>query len=108
MPEDRKKGYEIYHSILGMILALAIISWVNEYYILKVNVIVCILYALLPAILLFIFDKYKKRLVSYLVLLGLLSGVGFIFYLRKTNPITWISRLIDWVIRYNRTDNTYE
>ena len=108
MPQDSKRGYQIYHSILGMILTLAIILWINEYYVLKVNIIVCILYSIIPAVLLFIFDIYKKHAVSYLVLISLLPVSGLVFYLSRTNPIKWISEIIDWVIRYNRTENTYE
>ena len=41
MPQNRTKGYQIYHSVLGMMLTLALILWVNEYYVLKVNIAVC-------------------------------------------------------------------
>ena len=108
MQHDSKKGYQIYHSLLGMILTLAIILWVNKYYVLKVNIIVCVLYGIIPAVLLFLYNKYKKHTVSYLVLLSLLPVVGLIFLISRTNPVTWVTEIIEWVIRYDRTDDMYE
>lgn len=108
MSHDSKGGHQIYYSLLGMILTLAIILWVNEHFVLKVNIFVCILYGIVPAILIYIFDKYKKNTVSYLVLLSLLPLVGLIFLISRTNPIKWLSDIIDWVIRYDRTEDLYE
>ena len=60
MQQDSRKGYKIYHSLLGMILTLALIFWINEHFVLKVHVLICVLYSLVPAVLLFLLDKYKK------------------------------------------------
>ncbi|NLO08924.1 MAG: transglutaminase domain-containing protein [Clostridiales bacterium] len=108
MSHDSKRGYQIYYSLLGMILTLAIILWVNDYFILKVNIFACILYSIVPAVLIYIFNRYRKNTVSYLVLLSLLPLVGLIFLISRTNPIKWISEIIDWVIRYDRTEDLYE
>ncbi len=108
MSHDSKQGYQIYYSLLGMILTLAIILWINEHFVLKVNIFVCILYGLVIAVSIYIFNRYKKNTVSYLVLLSLLPLAGLIFLISKTNPIEWISEIIDWVIRYDRTDDLYE
>ncbi|MDD4112348.1 MAG: hypothetical protein PHC56_04850, partial [Herbinix sp.] len=108
MSHDSKRGYQIYYSLLGMILTLAIVLWVNEHFVLKVNIFVCILYVLVLAVLIYVIDRYKKNTVSYLVLLSLLLLTGLIFLISKTNPIEWVSEIIDWVIRYNRTDDLYE
>lgn len=105
---DSKRGFQFYYSLLGMALTLAVILWVNEYFVLKVNTLVCFLYSIIPAVLIYVFDRYKKNTVSYLVLLSLLPVVGLIFFLRKTNPITWVSDIIDWVIRYDQTEELYE
>lgn len=108
MSHDSKREYQIYHSLLGMILTLAVILWVNEYFHLKVNIYVCILYVIVPAVLLYLFNKYRKNTVSYLVLLSLLPVTGLVFLISRINPIKWATDIIDWVIRYDRTDDSYE
>ena len=108
MLRDNNRAYQLYHSILGMILTLALILWINEYFHLRVHIIVCILYCLVHAILIHIFEINKKNTITYLVMLSMLPVTGLIFVLARTNPITWANRIIDWVIRYDRTDELYE
>lgn len=108
MKHDSKMGYQIYYSILGMILTLAITLWANEHFVLKVNIFVSILYSIVPAALLYIFSKYRKKTVTYLVLLGLIPVMGLMFLISKTNPINWLANIKDWVIRYDRSDELYE
>lgn len=108
MPQNRTKGYQIYHSVLGMMLTLALILWVNEYYVLKVNIAVCLLFGIIPAMLIFVFNLYKKHVVSYIVLASLLPATALIFLLTRTNPISWLADMINWIMRYDRTDSTYE
>lgn len=108
MSHDSKRGYQIYYSLLEMILTLAIILWVNEHFVLNVNIFVCVLYGFIPAVLINVFDRYKKNTVSYLVLLSLLPVLGLVFLISKTNPIKWLSEIAEWVIRYDRTDELYE
>ncbi|TAH73863.1 MAG: hypothetical protein EWM47_02015 [Anaerolineaceae bacterium] len=107
MSHDSKRGYQIYYSLLGMILTLAIILWTNEYFALKVNILACLLYGIIPAVLLYIFEKNKENTVSYLVLFSLLPVVGLIFLISRTNPIKWARELIDWVIIYDGSDELY-
>ena len=97
MLRDSNRAYQIYHSILGMILTLALLLWINEYFVLRVHIIVCILYCLVHAILIHAFDRNKKNTITYLV-----------FAVARTNPITWANNIIDWVIRYDRTKDLYE
>ena len=107
MLHDSKRGYQIYHSLLGMILTLAAILWINEYFHLKVNIFVCLIYVIVPAVLIYIFYIYRKNAVSYLVLLSLLPVIGLVFFISSTNPAKWLTDLIDWIIRYDRTDDMY-
>lgn len=108
MPHDSKKGYQIYYSLLGMMLTFALISWINDYFVLKVHAVVSIIYSIVPAVLLHIFDRNKKNTISYLILLGFLPIGGLIFFIKSTNPITWATNIIDWIIRYDSTDYLYE
>lgn len=107
MPQNSKRGYQIYYSILEMILILAIILWVNEYYVLKVNIIVCILYAIVSAALLLAFDIYRKHTISYIILISLLFVAGLVFFISKIDPIAWFTEAIEWIMIYNRTDDSY-
>lgn len=108
MPHDSNKGYQIYYSLLGMILTFALILWINDYYVLKVHPVISIIYSIVPAVLLHIFDSNKKNTISYLIILGFLPIGGLIFLIRSTNPITWARNIIDWIIRYDSTELLYE
>lgn len=103
-----KKGYQIYHSLIAMMLTYALILWVNGYFVLKVHGLVCVLYSMVPAALLHIFDKNKKNTISYAIFLGLLPIGGLVFLFSSTNPITWVSKLMEWIISYDRTEELYE
>lgn len=91
-----------------MILALAIILCVNDYFALKVHISVCILYCLGFNILIYIFDRNKNHPFRYIVLLGLIASLGLLFLISRTNPYLWIKGIVKWCIRYDRTTDLYE
>lgn len=105
---NKNKGYQIYHSFLGMILTFALIFWANEYFALKVHIAVSALYALIFATLIYFFDRSKNNLIRYIVLVSFIPFAGFIFLITRVNPYLWVKDIVDWCIRYDRTEKLYE
>jgi len=103
-----EKTYQIYYSLLGMLLSLALIIFVNDYYTLKVHKLVCLLYCLVSVLVIYLFDRYRKSPISYIVLLSLIPVVGLVFIFTRTSPITWVKGIVLWVIRYDQTEGLYE
>jgi hypothetical protein len=108
MFKDRDKLYQVYHTILSMALTWALTIAINEYYVLKVHVFICALFALVPAVLIYLFDMNRKNAVSYLILASFLPVAGVFFWIRWMNPITWISSVIDWFHKYDGTQELYK
>lgn len=107
MFKDRDKLYQVYHTMLSMVLTWALILAINEYYVLKVNVVLCAIMSLLLSILVYLFDENRKNTVTYLVLLSTLPIAGLIFFVKQKNPITWIKATADWIYHYDYTDELY-
>lgn len=107
MFKDRDKMYQIYHTILSMALAWALTIALNQYYSLRVHVMVCALFSLIPAALVYLFDLNRRNPVTYLILLGLLLAAGLIIWIFHINPLTWIRDLATWVWEYDGTSELY-
>ena len=108
MTNENNKSYQIYSSLIGMALTFALILWVNEHFVLKVNFLVCILYSLVPAILIYLFERNKKNNIRYIIIIGLTPVVGLILLITRINPIKLFTRIIDWIIIYDRTELVYK
>ncbi|HPU63620.1 MAG TPA: hypothetical protein PK304_05650, partial [Mobilitalea sp.] len=104
----KEKGYRIYLSFLQTVLTLAIILWVNDYFMLRVHIIAAILYCLVFAVLVYFFDNSKNNAVRYIALIGLLPSFGLIFLVCRKNPFLWVKDIIDWCLRYDRSEELYE
>lgn len=104
---DKKKLYQIYHTVLSMTLTWAIVLVVNHYFALKISIILSALYVIIPAFLIYLFDMNRKNIISYLLLGSIFPMLALIFWITKTNPKVWMSSLIDWCITYNGTEELY-
>jgi len=105
---NKEKGYKIYLSFLQTVLTLALIWWVNEYFMLKVPIVVCIFFCLAFAVLIYFFDNSKNSGVRFVVLLSLPPSLGLVFLIFRTNPFLWVKSIASWCIKYDRTDELYE
>lgn len=104
----KEKGYRIYLSFLQTVLALAFILWVNDYFVLRVHLIAAILYCLVFSALIYFFDTSKNNAARYIALISLVPSLGLIFLVCRTNPFLWVKGIIDWCLRYDRTEDLYE
>lgn len=107
MFKDRDKFYQAYHAVLSMALTWALILAINQYYVLRIHILVCALFSLMPSILIYLFDYNRKNTISYLILFSIFPVAGLVFWIRKTNPVSWLDRIIKWCVEYDGTEALY-
>lgn len=107
MFKDREKLYQAYHAVLSMALTWALVLVINEYYILKVPIIISAFYSIVPAVLIYLFDMNRKNIVSYLLIVSILPIVALIFWITKTDPRVWFQNLTDWCMTYYGNEELY-
>lgn len=105
---EREKQYQIYHTILSIVLTWALTLGVNHYFELKVTVFLCAFLSIVPAALIYLFDVNRKNSLSYLVLFSIIPITAFILWLRKVNPISFLQDLLEWCQIYNGSKETYQ
>ena len=108
MFKDRDKLYQIYHTILSMALAWALTIAINQYYHLRVHILVCALFSLIPAALVYLFDVNRRNPVTYLIIISLMLAAGLLFWILHINPLNWIDNLAHWVWSYDGSKELYE
>jgi transglutaminase-like putative cysteine protease len=104
---DREKKYQVYHALLSMVLTLALALAINQYFHLRVPIVTCAFFSFVPALLIYLFDLNRKKLVSYLILLSIFPMLALIFWLKKFNPLEGFGKLINWCSIYNGTEELY-
>lgn len=107
MFKNRDKTYQIYHTILSTALTWAFVLAINEYYVLKVQVLVCALFSFVPAALIYLFDCNRRNTVSYVILLSLFPIAGIFLFIWRVNPINLINSIIEWCWKYDYTEELY-
>lgn len=107
MFKDREKLYQAYHAMLSIALTWALVLVMNQYFDLKVPIFINAIYALIPGVLIYLFDINKKNYISYLLVFSLIPLLALVFWVTKTNPIRWVRDIIDWCMVYNGGDELY-
>lgn len=107
MVGNREKMYQVYHTLLSMMMTWALALAINGYYVLRVHAAVTAVFSLLLSVLIHLFDRYRKNLISYLVILGIFPILGLFFWISHTNVFTWIGELGSWIYEYDYTEELY-
>jgi hypothetical protein len=107
MFKDREKLNQAYHTMLTMTLTWALVLAINQYYQLRVPIVLGAIYSFAPALLIYLFDINRKNVVSYLVLGSILPILALFFWLRELNPLIWIQDLVNWCVSYNGAEELY-
>lgn len=107
MFKDREKMYQVYHTILSMMLTWALALAINGYFVLKVHVIISALFCIALAVLVHLFDLNRKNPISYLVLLGIFPVLGLFFWIRDINVLIWLKSLGAWIYEYDFSEELY-
>jgi transglutaminase-like putative cysteine protease len=107
MFKDRQKLYQVYHTLLSVVLTWALTLAINHYYELKVPIFLCAMFSLVPASLIYLFDINRKNTISYLIILSVFPILTLIFWIRKFNPVFWFEKLIQWCNTYDQSEELY-
>lgn len=107
MFKNREKQYRVYHTLLSFVLSWALTLEISQYYQLRVHIVISAFFALISAVLVYLFDINKKNSISYILLAGVIPIAAIIFWRLKLNPITWIRELYHWCLTYNGSEEIY-
>ncbi len=108
MLKDRDKLYRIYRTMLSMALTWALTIAINQYYQLRVHVMVCALFSLIPAVIVYFVDLNRRNPITYLIIAGLLPAAGLLCWWLQINPINLLKDLAHWVWIYDGSIELYE
>lgn len=107
MFQDKKKLYQAYHAMLSTALTWALVLVVNQYFVLKVPILITGIYSIVFGILIYLFNLNKNNFISYLGLGSVLPLLALIFWITKTNPVSWLGDIIHWCMIYDGTEELY-
>lgn len=108
MFKDREKLYQVYRAILSMMLTWALTLAMNQYFNLNVHIALCAFFSLALAFMIYIFDINRKNTFSYLIMFSIIPILALIFWIRKTNPVSWLREILEWCSVYNGSEKLYK
>lgn len=108
MVKNREKLYQAYHAVLSICLTWAFVLVLNQYFLLKVPVILSAALSIVPAILVYLFIVNRKKGISYLIIAAILTLLALILWIIKVNPINWMDGFIQWCEDYNGGSDQYK
>lgn len=107
MFKDKEKLYQIYHTVLSLALTWAVVLVLNHYLSLNVPVFGTLFYSFVPALVIYLVDINKKNAITYLLLGSIIPIIALIFWITKTNPVTWLKGLVSWCSAYDGSEALY-
>lgn len=107
MFKDRVKIYQAYHSVISIALTWAVVLVINRYFDLRVPFWLGFIYCLIPAVLIYLFNAYRKNGISYLLLVSIVPALALVFWATKTNPIILLNNILEWCRTYDWSDELY-
>jgi len=108
MLKDREKLYQAYHTVLSMALTWAFVLVLNQYFTLRVPMVLSAVFSFIPVILINIFNLNRKNIISYIVIGCTIPIFALVLWLTKTNLIRWMSDFIYWCTSYNGSKLLYK
>ena len=108
MLKHREKLYQAYHTMLSMSLTWAFVLVQNQYFNLKMPMVLVAVFSFIPVILVSVFSINRKNVISYIVIGGTITVIGVILYITKINLVKWIKEFIHWCNIYNGSKLLYQ
>ncbi len=108
MLKDREKLYQIYHTMLSLALTWAFVLVIDRYYELQVPIILTAVISFIPPLLIYLADLNKKNAATYLIIVGIIPILAFIFWINKFNPMHWLSKYANWLGTYDGSKELYK
>lgn len=108
MFKDIEKQYQVYHTILSMVLAFALTFAVNEFYNLNINIFLCALFSSVITVGIYLFDCNRRNAISYFIVFSIVPIVLIVQWLKSISIIEEINNIIQWCKIYDGTKSLYE
>jgi hypothetical protein len=90
-----------------MALTWALTLIINQFIHLKVHIVLTAVISLVTALIVYFFDLYKKNVITYILLAGIVPVLAFIFWIKKLNPIRFMKDYYNWCMLYDGTEEVY-
>lgn len=107
MFKDKVKIYQLYHTVISTALTWALVLVLNRYFDLRVHYLLGIIYCIIPAALLYLFNIYKKNGISYIFLGSIIPALALIFWAAKVNPVKLYNDILSWCRIYDGSEELY-
>jgi hypothetical protein len=92
----------------SLLLTLAMGAYFNNLFVLRIHILLLVFFTVSFLGLIYFIDQYKKNLLTYLVVAGILLTLIFIALPLKINFIREIRNLYQWCLIYNGDEKLYE
>ncbi len=107
MLKKKEELNNIYNALLSMALVFAFILAINGYYNFRVTMFLCGILAVGSAVLVYLFDLFRKNIITYLLLAAVVVLSIVILVRLSINPWEQILNFIVWIGEYNGSIEQY-
>ncbi len=94
--------------IESLLLTLAMGAYFNNLLVLRIHIVVLVFFTVILLGIIYLIDQYKKNLLTYFVMAGILLVFVIINLSLKINFIREIRNLYEWCLIYNGDEKLYE
>jgi len=81
---------------------------INQYCTLNIPIIMTAVYSIVSALIVYLFDLYKKNILSYILLVAIIPLAALIFWILKVNPAKCLMDYVNWCMIYNGSEELYQ
>ncbi len=107
MLRKKEELNNIYNALLSMALVFAFNLAINGYYSLRVSMFLCGIFSIGTAVLIYLFDLFRKNIITYLIILAVVVLVIVFLVRLSINPWEQIQNFIAWMGDYNGSIERY-
>lgn len=91
----------------SLLLTLALGAYFNNLFVLRIHIVLLVFITVIFLGLIYVIDQYKKNLLTYFVIAGILLAFIIITLSLKVDVIREISNLYEWCLIYNQDEKLY-
>ncbi len=92
----------------SLLLTLAMGAYFNNLFVLRIHIVILMLYTVIFLGMIYFFDQYKKNLLTYFIIAGILLTFIITTISLKVDFIREIRSLYQWCLIYNGDEKLYE
>lgn len=107
MLKRKEELNNIYNALLSMALVFAFILAIDGYYSLRVSMFLCGIFAMGSAVLVYLFDLFRKNIITYLIISAVIVLLIVFLVRLSINPLEQLQNFIAWMGEYNGSIEQY-